>query len=342
MMNKAGEIVSISPRFAIPGAEIVIDCADFGIAAGADFGVLFDDVRGRVTAASARRVIVEVPEEIETSDVSVKLFSDGDSSASATITVGRKIIDEMHIVANPAVDPKDDSLIVTRSGSRGQKLAVTLFRVDDDGFVSDMTAEVLNPTAVAFDSAGRMFVTNRADGEVVRIERDEVGMTVAAGLGTATGLAFDADGLMYVGDRSGTVYRVSDLGDSEVFAKLEPSVAAYHFAFGIDGRLYVTAPGLSSFDAVYAIDAGGFDTKYFKGLGRPQGLAFDVDGNLYVAACFGARRGIVRITPGGEEAELLVAGRSVVGLCFNRRGDMLVATNGAVFSLPLGIKGTLL
>ncbi|MBK8811211.1 MAG: gluconolaconase [Acidobacteria bacterium] len=341
-MNKAGEIISISPKCAIPNGEIVIDCADFQIDEAGDRAVYFDDIAGRILAASSRRLIVSVPEGLTSTDVSVRLESGGDRSAPVSMTVGTKLVDEMHIVANPAVDPKDDALIVTRSGSRGQQLPVTLFRLDSDGFISDMAADVLNPTSVAFDAKGDMFVTNRADGEVCRVVRDEEIVTFSTGLGTATGLAFDQAGTMYVGDRAGTIYRVSDFGNPEVFATLESSVAAYHMAFGIDGRLYVTAPGLSSFDAVYAVESSGFETKYFRGLGRPQGLAFDEHGDLYVAACLGGRRGIVKITEAGESAEVFVAGNNVVGLCFTRKGEMLVATNLAVYRLPVGIRGTLL
>ena len=43
-----------------------------------------------------------------------------------------------------------------------------------------------------------------------------------------------------------------------------------------------------------------------------------------------------------REAGLAVAGMNVVGLAFSAAGDMIVATNEAVYSLPLGIKGTLL
>ena len=55
------------------------------------------------------------------------------------IKVGKKIADDLHLVANPAVDPKDDSIILTRSGSRGQKLPVTLFRLESDGFLIEMS-----------------------------------------------------------------------------------------------------------------------------------------------------------------------------------------------------------
>jgi len=197
-------------------------------------------------------------------------------------------------------------------------------------------------TGIAFDRDGMMFVTNRAQGEVYAVGRDGTATVFAAGLGIATGIAFDRDNAMYIGDRTGTIHRISEDSSSETFAKLEPSVAAYHIAFGPDGRLYVTAPGLASHDAVYAIDADGEVSKYFRGLGRPQGLAFDKTGNLYAVGCYKGRHGIVKITPEAASAEHFVAGNNIVGLCFTRDGEMIVATNYSVFSIACGIEGTLL
>jgi sugar lactone lactonase YvrE len=147
---------------------------------------------------------------------------------------------------------------------------------------------------------------------------------------------------MYVGDRSGTIFRVKSFEGAESFALLEPSVSAFHLAFDKDDNLYVTAPGLCSFDSVYVLDKGGIEKVFYRGLGRPQGLAFDREGNLYVAACLEGRHGIVKISPDGESSELFVAGMNIVGLCFTRKGEMLVAANEALYSLPVGIYGTLL
>ena len=72
------------------------------------------------------------------------------------------------------------------------------------------------------------------------------------------------------------------------------------------------------------------------------GLIFDKAGNLYVAGCFQGRHGIVRISPDGKSAKQFVAGNNVVGLCFTRAGEMIVATNDSVYSVPCGIEGTLL
>jgi len=341
-MNKAGRILSFNPPYAIPGGEILIECENFTVGGIGEYGCFFDGQAARLVGASATRILAIVPENFDTTEVEVYLESGGERSKTKSIIVGKKLADDLHMVANPAVDPKDDSIILTRSGSRGQQLPVTLFRLEKDGFLNEMSADILNPTGVAFDQKGQLFVTARADGEVCRIVNDEEVMPYASDLGIATGIAFDKQGVMFVGDRSGTIYRVSNFGDSESFAVLEPSVSAYHIAFGTHGNLYLTAPGLSSFDAVHQVDKDGYEKIFYRGLGRPQGLAFDREGNLYVAACIQGRHGIVKISPAGENAELFAAGYNVVGLCFTRNGEMIIATNEAVFSLPVGIQGNLL
>jgi hypothetical protein len=50
----------------------------------------------------------------------------------------------------------------------------------------------------------------------------------------------------------------------------------------------------------------------------------------------------VRISADASNAELVVAGMNVVGLAFGPNGEMVVATNEAVYSLPLGIEGLLI
>jgi sugar lactone lactonase YvrE len=341
-MNRAGRIISVNPPYAIPGGEIIIVCENFETSGDENFGCFFDGKAARLIGASSDRVLAIVPDDFDTTEVEIYLESGGDRSESFGITVGRKLADNLHIVSNPAVDPGNDSIILTRSGSRGQQLPVTLFRLERDGFLNEMTVEVLNPTGVAFDGAGELFVTARADGEVIRISDDAEISHYASDLGIATGIAFDQEGAMFVGDRSGTIYRISDSGVAESFAILEPSVSAYHLAFGTDGKLYVAAPGLSSFDGIYTIDREGFDEIFYRGLGRPQGIAFDREGNLYVAACLQGRHGIVKIYGKGERAEIFVAGMNVVGLCFTRTGEIVVATSEAVYSLPIGVYGVLL
>jgi DNA-binding beta-propeller fold protein YncE len=346
-MPNAGKIVDVRPKFALPGGEIEIICEDFRPERGSVYGCVVDDVACRVTASSSTRVIAVVPDTLKEADkANIQLFVGSNEFAglsnSFEIQVAGVVADEMHIVANPAIDPSDDAIVLTRSGSRGQRLENTIYRVETSGYIDELPDPVQNPTAIAFGPDGNMYVTARADGEVWVVNTNGNNSIHASGLGIATGLAFDSDGNMFVGDRSGTIYRVKGFDSPQIFASLEPSVAAYHMAFGPDRKLYVTAPGLASSDAIYAIDRKGDVTTFFRGLGRPQGVAFDSEGNLYVVACYRGRHGIIRITPKASSVEQFVAGNNLVGLCFTRNGDMIVATNDTAYTLPAGIQGTLL
>ena len=76
------------------------------------------------------------------------------------------------------------------------------------------------------------------EGAVYRVCLDGVPHQIASDLGVACGIAFDADGVMYVGDRSGTIFRVRN-GEASPFVRLPPSVAAFHLAMSPEGELFV-------------------------------------------------------------------------------------------------------
>ena len=185
-------------------------------------------------------------------------------------------------------------------------------------------------------------MTSRFDGCVYRVTPLKEVIEFASELGIATGLAFNRDGEMFVGDRSGTIFRVNEIGEAKPWVQLEASVSAYHLAFGPDDSLYVAGPTVSSFDSITRFDREGQASVFYRGLGRPQGLAFDRQGNLYVAASLRGRHGIVGISPDGLTAKIVVAGMNVIGLAFSSQGEMIVVTNESIYSLPLGIHGTLL
>jgi sugar lactone lactonase YvrE len=109
-------------------------------------------------------------------------------------------------------------------------------------------------------------------------------------------------------------------------------------AFSPAGVLHVTGPTTSSYDVVYSVDSHGTVAVFYRGLGRPQGLAFDVEGNLYVAASLAGKRGIVRITPDAK-ASLVISGHGLVGLAFAPGRSAVLATQNAIHHLSWGIQG---
>ena len=319
----------------------MIDCEGFDTSDPSLCEVLIGNTSAQIVACGPRRVLAIVP-ETKGGEVEVRLKSRGELSDPAQVAVGRKLAGDLHPVANPAFDPDDGALFVTRSGSRGEELPVTLFRIDISGDVSEYSGDIPNPTGIAFGPDGEMFVTSRLEGVVYKLTPFKDAVVFGRNLGVATGVAFDRQGLMHVGDRTGTIFKVNGIGEERAWTQIEPSVAAFHLAFGPDDSLYVAGPTVTSFDSIWRINPDGLTDVFYKGLGRPQGLAFDRDGNLYVAAALKGRRGIVRISRDGSEAKLLVAGVNLVGLAFGATGEMAVVSIDSVYSVPTQIKGTLL
>jgi sugar lactone lactonase YvrE len=339
-MSKAGRILRIDPPYAVPGAEVTIDCDGLDTSDPTLCAVWFGNERAPIVALSPSRVLAIVPELKQSGPTDVTVENDGIRGEAASVVVGKRLAEDLHPVANPAFDPDDGALFVTRSGSRGEQLPVTIFRIDISGEVTEFSGDITNPTGIAFDSTGQMFVSSRMDGTVYRITPFKEAVPFAGNLGIASGITFDHSDTMYVGDRTGTIYQVNGIGEETAWAQLEPSVSAYHLAVGPDEALYVTGPTVASFDSVMRVDPDGEVGVFYRGLGRPQGLAFDGSGNLYVAASLRGRRGIVRITPDGKDAEMFVAGMNLVGLAFSSTGDLAVASTDSIYSLPIGLEGT--
>jgi sugar lactone lactonase YvrE len=194
---------------------------------------------------------------------------------------------------------------------------------------------------MAFDAAGRLYVSSRFDGSVYRVDRDGAVTPFATDLGVACGIAFGPDGALYVGDRSGSILRVRD-GAATLLANLPPSVAAFHLAFGPDGHLYVTAPTLSATDCVYRISPEGAVERFAEGFGRPQGIAFDAQGNLYVVDALAGDSGLYRLDRDDSgRRELVVAGGSLIGLAFDPRGGLVLASSDSAYRFDVPVRGVL-
>ncbi len=328
-------IERVAPRAAISGGEIAILGQGFVANGNQRPVVRFGKHAGSVLISSQNRLVVRVPEGAESGEVTVECGSG--VSEPVSIAVGFTISENLHPVANPAVDAAGN-VFSTFSGSRGQKVPVSVFKINRNHLVQPFVNDLMNPTGLAFDRDGLLYISSRAEGTIYQVTPDGQRSVYAEGMGVATGLAFDREGNLYVGDRTGTIFKINPARQIFVFATMEPSMAAYHLAFGPGDFLYVSGPTTSSFDHVYRISPAGEVASFYRGLGRPQGLAFDAQGRLYVAASLGGRRGIIRLT---EQAppELVVSGSGIVGLAFTSHRSLVLATSSSLAELFMDIEG---
>jgi hypothetical protein len=328
------QISRVSPVAAIAGGEFQIRGKGFSQDAARP-RVSFGEVEAPVVIGSDSFVIARVPENASVGEL---VIANGNAASPAwTCDIGIQVADSVHPVANPAVDAAGN-IFTTFSGSRGQKTPVSVFKVDLNYTAKPFLSDVMNATALAFDHEGLLHVSSRHDGIVYQVTPAGQMSVYVEGMGVATGIAFDTGQNLYVGDRQGTIFKISPSRQIYVFATIEPSIAAYHLAFGPEGYLYVTGPTTSSFDAIYRVAPTGEVEVFYRGLGRPQGIAFDAENRLYVAASMGGRRGVVRF---GEDRqpELFVSGPGIVGLAFTPARSLVVATNSALYRVDVGIAG---
>ncbi len=324
-------ITRIHPLAGVEGGRVTILGEDLCTAELGAVTPQFDGVESRPLLAAAGRVVAPIPEGATSGFLQV--VWPGGAAQGPFFEVAERLADELHPVANPVVD-RDGGIITTFSGGRGQAApgGVSVFRIPAQGGPEPYISDLMNPTALALDAEGTLFISCRNDGTVRKATGAGRTEVFADGLGVATGIAFDAQGTLYVGDRTGGIYAVEPQGSVRRFAKLPASVAAYHLAFGPDGHLYVTAPTLSNDDPIFRVSPAGAVSRHFEHLARPQGLAFDRDGTLFVIAIHRGERGIFRLAADGS-ATLAVAGENLVGLTFDERGRMVIASTNAIYRL---------
>jgi len=288
--------------------------------------VTIADAEARVVSASPRHLRIVVPAELDGGQVPLKV--DAVPGGTVLIEIGTTLATGVHQVDNPAFD-RDGNLYATFSGSRENRVPVTLFRVRRDGVREPIRVDIPNPTGLAVGRDGALYVSSRFEGTVYRVDPSTQNFRVfATNLGSPFGLAFDRAGNLWVGDRAGTIFRVDPDGDAVAIAELPPSIAAFHLAIGPDDAVYVSAPTLSPRDRVYRIPAGaGSVETVLEGLGRPQGLAFDAQGRLHVVEALAGDAGVWRYDLSAETVtgERVLAAGSLVGLAFDPGGGLVAA-----------------
>jgi sugar lactone lactonase YvrE len=320
--HAVASITSVVPARAVGRGRITINGSGFDVGDAAE--VLLRDVPARISFASPHRIVVTIPDDLEGGRLPIRL---GDA-ALGEVEIGAVWATGLHQVDNPAFD-RDGNLFVTYSGSRGQESPVSIFRVTPAGTREPFSSGIVNATSMAFGPDHRLYVSSRFEGAVYRVAIDGTPEQVASDLGVACGIAFDADGWMFVGDRSGTIFRVRD-GRASPFATLPPSVAAFHLAMSPEGELHVTAPTLGTYDPIYRIDRRGHVTTIASTLGRPQGIAFGPDGALYVVDALAGSSGLHRMNRDGT-FEPIVAGGTLIGVAFGPNGALVVTSNETAY-----------
>src|ERR1700757_1432655 len=214
-VNGKPHIDGVAPRAALPGGEIRINGTglrprDLQRPRGP-----FGEIDGAVVISSDAFVVAKVPEGATSGPVVVA--TNGAVSNAETVKVAVPIADNLHPVTNPAIDT-DGNIYVTFSGSRGQQVPVSLFKIDTNYVVKPFLSNLMNATGIAFDREGQMYVSSRHDGTVYRVAPNGSIASSAEGIGISAGSAFGRQQTVYGGARRGTIFKIARDRQTFVFA----------------------------------------------------------------------------------------------------------------------------
>src|SRR5712692_8497259 len=334
MMNPI-TLHSVTPQAGVRGGHVTLSCAGLDAQALETCSVMFGASPTRPVLVTPTLLLGVVPEGPGLN--SVQIVQGERQSNAVPFAVATRLADNLHPVASPAVDAAGN-IYTTISGTKGQHAPVSLYKISPGGEVEPFLSGMANPTGLAFGPDDALYVSSRHEGTVYRIDKRGTVASFATQLGIATGLAFDAQGRLYVGDRRGAIFQVAANGTARVLVRLDPSMTAYHLAFGDDGWLYVSYPTLSGSDQIYRMMPDGEVQPFVRGLGRAQGIAFDAAQNLYVVAHYEGEGGVMKIIPTGAMTRV-IAGVNLVGLAFGTNGDLILTDNSTVYKLAFGVQG---
>jgi sugar lactone lactonase YvrE len=198
-----------------------------------------------------------------------------------------------------AFDPNGNLFVASQNGNTVTKFA-------PDGTSSpflDKTAGVMGPQGLAFDGAGNLYVAN--NDSIVR-EYDSKGNLVQAIAtdGSPFGIAFDAKGNLFVATFKGVLDEFMFTGQGVTKVKF---AGAGDVPFGVavdkNGIVYVSDNSASTISKLDPSNPNNTFMPFIDnttGLNKPQGLAFDAAGNLYVANQGGGSGNVLEFSSAGK------------------------------------------
>ncbi len=195
----------------------------------------------------------------------------------------------------------------------------------------------------AFDRDGNLYFVNWLSSDIVRLTPDGLATEFFNTGGIPAGLAFHADGSLYIADEGDHTHGVMRIVDGQATILVneyegQPLNGANDLVFDREGVLYFSDPWRSSLDnpvgGFYRLFPDGALQRIDAGLAFPNGVALSADGSAVYLAETGHHR-ILRYPIGSdgtvgvrEDFARLPGGEGPDGMAFDEAGNLYVAHYG--------------
>jgi hypothetical protein len=238
------------------------------------------------------------------------------------ITIPLKISENHVLGTSPICDQQGNIYFIDlKELQKNQQSIIYKYNYSDEKVVPYITG-IPAPTSLAYFE-GVLFITSMVDRKLYRCLGAGDFEVYSQGLGSVFGLAINSLGEIYVGDQTGSLFKVDATGRASFQASLPESFKGYHFIFSPDNELYISLPSSVGKNYIYKMNTKREIEPFIESINILGGIAFSPEGDFHWIEN-SREEGIVYKKNKDGSVQKILGGNFLLGIAFNPIGDLIV------------------
>lgn len=322
-MTQKIKIKEITPKIFLKGGVIKIDCSNkFNGWEIDEEQVFIGENPIRLIAVGSSRIIGEIMFYSDNQST-LPVYIDGTKYESNEKDVFIPVrLSENHVFgASPVSDAQGQIFFIDlQELQKNQQSVIYKYSFAENKLVPYISG-IPAPTSLAYFE-GVIFVTSMVERKLYRCLAAGEYEVFAQGLGSAFGIAINSMGEIFVGDQTGSLFKLDSTGKASFYASLPETFKGYHFTFSPDDELYISMPSNVGKNYIFKFGKDKKLENVLETMNILGGIAFSPDGDF----CWienSREEGCIYMKNKENEVRKILSASFVLGITFNPLGDMI-------------------
>ncbi|HCL55717.1 MAG TPA: hypothetical protein DHW82_01740 [Spirochaetia bacterium] len=321
---KTVKIKKIEPGIVLRGGRLEI-ISDGGIPSWdiEDKDIFIGEKNLKLIASSSEKILAEVVGYDEQfMELPVLFKNDQVKIKEGTVYIPIKICSNHILGSSPVCDIYGNIYFVDlRELQENQQSIIYKYLIDEKKLIPYIIG-IPAPTSLSYFE-GVLYITSMVDRKLYRCVAQGEYEVMAQGLGSVFGTAVNSLGEIFVGDQTGSVFKVDSTGKAAFFTSIPESFKGYHFVFSKDDDLFISIPSNVGKNSIYRVTREQSVKPYLETMNILGGIAINPKGEFFWVENTREDGAVFKIDPEGHVRKILSAS-FILGLTFSSNGDLVV------------------